>query len=784
MAPGHATPTPNPGSDYAVIKTPEVDGIKTGGHRRFGPSSWSAKYWYLGSIAQFLIVASMAVFLYGQIGYFAPSYSNSLSKKIGYWWGIPRTQTNNRNGPQKGHREMILPTWFFLFTVLPLFLSLFLLEFLRHYNVRQISSGFVLKFALIMRRKPRIFGWISFFSFGELLFLGALIGGNVLVFYYYFHARYNRISGLAKNRGSPINFNGYMEMIGLTLGFSCIFNMAFLFIPATRNAVWMEFMNISYANGVKYHRWIGVLTVLTALFHCLGYYISWIRQGTWSAQALPCFDCPLNERKGVKVWMNVFGEIALTAFLVIGLTSIPWVRRKFYNAFYYFHHLFIVGVVFAVLHWNPIILWIFPTFLLYIISRSLSSANSFTPVQIKEFTTLDNDIVKIVISRSAARAGDYKVGQFVYLNVPSISKLQWHAFTIGSSPRANATTLTILLKSLGDWTKQLVHYSEDCKKNNVLPTIFMDGYYGASLEMYDEYSTVCLVGGGIGVTPLFAILEDMVAKLSSHEQLTQRVFFIFTFRELSLLEEIHPLLSKIKELDPQEKHFSFHFSLTRAPGDGILNQPLDHERLSGKSHVLATQYSTEITKKTPQPFAEPLRSRASKSLMYLTTFFIISMIYVVLRYNQKISKADSRLGYLQAAVEILVMFLAVLIVYTHIFIDGRFIKKSCPSTQETKELSGIQTPASPKFSSSDVHTFRDLIREHNVAIGSRPNMQVSMRQVFEAHQIFRADHPSGSGNPTVGVFISGPEALKAATQLAITDIGSRNFDLHEEEFEL
>ncbi|TYZ67104.1 hypothetical protein PybrP1_002255, partial [[Pythium] brassicae (nom. inval.)] len=268
--------SPNPLSDYSIIKTPEVDrGTNNEPHwRRFAPSPWTAKLGYLGNVAQALIVLSIMVYVYGQIAYFAPHYS-SLNKTFGSWWGAPR----------------------------------------------------------------------------------------------------------------------YLECVGITLGFSCIFNMAFLFIPATRNAVWMEFMNISYANGIKYHRWIGVVTVLTALFHCVGYYVSWVRQGTWSQQALPCFDCPLNSRKGTKVWMNVFGEISLLAFLVIGATSIPWVRRKFYNAFYYFHHLFIVGVVFAVLHWSPIILWIFPSFLLYVVSRSLSSANSFTPVQVKEFTALDNDIV-------------------------------------------------------------------------------------------------------------------------------------------------------------------------------------------------------------------------------------------------------------------------------------------------------------------------------------------------------------------------------------------------------
>lgn len=32
--------------------------------------------------------------------------------------------------------------------------------------------------------------------------------------------------------------------------------------------------------------------------------------------------------------------------------------------------------------------------------------------------------------------------------------------------------------------------------------------------------------------------------------MTQRVYFIFAFRELPLLEKLHPLLMRLRELDP------------------------------------------------------------------------------------------------------------------------------------------------------------------------------------------------------------------------------------------
>ncbi|GAB9476243.1 hypothetical protein Gpo141_00013311 [Globisporangium polare] len=529
-------------ASYAFLKPPSRSLHAAAGSRRRRQSSQTSHRLdkfrsLLGTIASVLLVAAVSVYVFGQLALSTPIYSEYLRGIIAAWWDVP--------GPD-GHFEMIVPTYFTLLGVIPVLLSMLLVEFIRHLNLRRLSSAFIVRTVAFLRCKPRVSAnRICCFSFGELLFLAFLVGGNVCVFYYRVvprlqlaHEAAQRLQLTDAAAKMPLPFERYLKIFGVALGLNCMFNMAFLFLPATRNCAWMEVLNISYANGIKYHRWLGILTVLTAVGHGAAFYWAYLLEGTWRDKCLPCFDCDLDAPKGRRVWLNVFGELALLIFVVIGITSIPWVRRKMYNLFYYVHQLFVLSVVFLVMHWEPSIWWLVPTFALYVISRSLSSANSFTPVQVKEFTTLDHDIVKIVINRSAGRDGDYKVGQFVYLNVPSVSKLQWHAFTIGSSPRTSATSLTILLKSLGDWTKDLVEYSEECKRNSVLPTVFVDGYYGASLEMYDEYPTLCLVGGGISVTPLFAILENLVAKLSHHESVRHRrlteVFELIRVLHLSL----------------------------------------------------------------------------------------------------------------------------------------------------------------------------------------------------------------------------------------------------------
>jgi ferric-chelate reductase len=774
MAPSNAdAETPRVDAVFSTLKTPDCDDKRCSLTGERGPpaSSWTTRLPIVGNALQVLMVAAIATYAYGQLFYFTKAYSD-VTTTIGTWYGVPVDGGKD----DVGHTEMLRPTYFFFVGFLPVAASVLFLELLKRFNVRRITSHYVLSCTRVLRRKPRLVGWVAPVSLGELLFAAFLLGGNVYVFRFYYGQRVEKM----RKRGREFNVELYLEMVALTLGFVCIFNMAFLFLPATRNCVWMEFLNLSYANGIKYHRWVGVVTVVTAFLHCLGYYWAWIKEGTWVKEALPCFDCAVGE-DGKDPWMNFFGLIALLAFLAIGLTSIPWMRRKMYNTFYSVHHLFLLGTVFAVLHWNPILAWIFPSVMLYTICRAISSSNGFTPVAVREFTTLSNDVVKVVLARSATRAGDFKVGQFVYLNVPAVSKLQWHAFTIASSPRTSPDTLTILLKSLGDWTDELVRYSADCKSKNVLPTVYMDGYYGASLDMYDEYSTVCLVGGGIGVTPLLAILEDLVSKLQQGASLRQRVFFVFTFRELSLLEEIHPLLMQVKELDPQQQHFSLHLSLTRAPTNEQLDQPLDHERLAGKPHVSATRYDTAVTKKAPRPFAEPLRSRTSKVVMYAVVFLVTFIIWIAVKYGSKVQADDKNLWPLQNFVEIvLVIVVAMLGVFAFTFLEDK-------RNTESAGLSGsLMTPGGVQPYASDAHTFRDLIADYRVAVGQRPDMAELMQKVHSSHKQFSATHPDGasSGNSTVGVFISGPGALKNATESAISAIGVRHFDVHEEEFEL
>ncbi|KAG1688758.1 hypothetical protein DVH05_008754 [Phytophthora capsici] len=758
---------------------------------------------FLNTLAHVMLVLSIGVYIWGQVMYLSPSIQLSFNTAISPFWSVPLTPPPPGSSIKAyGHYEMLAPTFFILFTVLPLLASLLFFELVRDYNMHRHTARKMLAVSALLRRKPPRFSilsipglqWVKDFCYGELLFIAFLVIGNVVLFVY---GWLNQRRVLPRP-GDPYDFNTVLELSGVVFGYSSVFNMAFLFLPCTRHCAWMEFLNISYANGVKYHRWLGMLAIYGAILHAIPFYWLWARQGVLAKQSLPCFDCQLDyQHIGYPKWFNVFGEISLIFMLAVVFTSHPWVRRHLFETFYYVHHLYIPAVIFAVLHFNVILWWVLPTLVLYLGSRAISRWNSLFPVQVVEFTRLPEGLVKIVLARAANPLdGGFDIGQFVYLNVPAISKLQWHAFTISSSPRTNPTTLTILAKSLGNWTEDLVKHAQECQEKGKLPVVYLDGYYGASLAGYDEYSTVCLIGGGIGATPLFAILEDMVARLEKHDPSLpkQRVFLVLAIRELALLEEISPILSTIKRLDPRGEHFTFRFHVTRLPSKVMLETLIDYKRLLGKTSIIRNDANaqTGITSlRSPAPFMEPLRSRNTKIVLYLTMFLPVVVLIVWLRFdNGVLMDYGEKTQYwpLQNFVEIGVVFLTPVFAYVLLMMNRwrrtQTSSVKCRLDHDTAHCNySTIRPTSPTTTSqsfiqenTSLRTLGDLVEEFGVVCGSRPNMKDIMNEVHEKY-----DSTSGT---TIGVFISGPEALKAATDDAVSSIGAHYFDVHEEEFEL
>ncbi|GMF65777.1 unnamed protein product [Phytophthora lilii] len=754
--------------------------LRFGREKRRASSLWRLA---IAATLKLLVAVCFVLFIGGQAAYMTPLYRNYVQPMIATWWG--------------SHDEMVDPAYLLIVGIAPTLICVAAVQWLRRLRCQR---G-VWSVAKLLRRRPSAGG----LSYGELLFLVILVGGNVLVFWYGFirkHGHRPRFTGDPPHPSPPSPPSGppYVRMIGNVLGFNCVFNMTMLFLPATRNSAWMEFINLSYANGIKYHRWLGVAAVLTGIVHCGCYYWSWLQDGRWKQMALPCWECSLWDHSGRKIWINVFGEAALLCFLLIGVTSIPWVRRRMYNLFYNVHQLLFVAVVFTVLHWARALWFLFPTFIAYLISRVISHCNGSSAAKVIEFSALSPTLCKIVVACTPSDRGHYQVGQFVYVNVPAISRLEWHPFTIASSPRTSpfyqpsVNTMTLLVKALGDWTNKLMIYQQTCERHSINPEVYVDGYYGASLvEVYSAYATVVLVGGGVGITPLLGLLEDACAaaevrQTKSQSPIPRRVLVVFVMRELELLKDIYPLLLRIRDMDPQERYISVNLTLTIIPRPQDLDASLfaSTSKPEKYSPVFTSAESEEFKVLTTggKPFGTSLGPTNSLMVQFIAFGCAVGLV-VTFQFGNGVLVAglQDSVWVIQLVVKTSALFVAGLCVF--VWVE---LMKWARSTRATlappyftdnlglKESLLPQAPVQTLL--SGVSTFRDLVSEFQVSIGRRPNLATQMRDLHAGHR-----QRCSNGSP-IGVFVSGPGSLKTAATRAAAAIDAADFDIHGEESEL
>jgi NADPH oxidase len=101
-------------------------------------------------------------------------------------------------------------------------------------------------------------------------------------------------------------------------------------------------------------------------------------------------------------------------------------------------------------------------------------------------------------------------GQYIKMNVPDVSRWQWHPFTLTSAPEEDH--LSIHVNRSGAWTNKLAN----ALKNVVLEEykIHVDGPYGCASQEYRHYQAIICIGAGIGQTPFASILKSLWFQLS------------------------------------------------------------------------------------------------------------------------------------------------------------------------------------------------------------------------------------------------------------------------------
>ncbi|POM64231.1 Ferric reductase, partial [Phytophthora palmivora] len=318
------------------------------------------------------------------------------------------------------------------------------------------------------------------------------------------------------------------------------FTMLLVFGMTVRNnSLLLTVTGIPFERALFYHKLFAYATIILTALHAFSYHL-----------ADDDGDEEDNESK------TQTGAIAFMAMIFMYLLSLNKIRRRYFEFFVRMHWiLFIVVIIAAVAHGAFFALFgILPWFIdmlyrLVFRSRSYSKGKKGSASQMGiiardqvSIHALPGNITRIQFPRVRKDSGEtfeYEAGQYAFLCIPSISSLEWHPFTISSSP--NEAMVTFHIKTLGDWTRKVRTAVVDAVESSPFD-ILLDGPYGkvsVDIDSSAVYSHYVLFSGGIGVTPMRSIVNWLHSDhVSGYRSDIKNVHFVWSVRDRDLIQAL------------------------------------------------------------------------------------------------------------------------------------------------------------------------------------------------------------------------------------------------------
>ncbi|KAL9318661.1 hypothetical protein ACSQ67_015178 [Phaseolus vulgaris] len=309
--------------------------------------------------------------------------------------------------------------------------------------------------------------------------------------------------------------------------------------------------------------------------------------------------------KGTEGWTGVVMVVLMAIAFILAQ---PWFRRNRlnlpkslkkltgFNAFWYSHHLFVIVYVLFIIHgyflylskkWYKKTTWMYLAvpMILYGCERLLRAFRSGNKsVRILKVAVYPGNVLALHVSKP--QGFKYSSGQYIYVNCSDVSPFEWHPFSITSAPGDDYVSVHI--RTLGDWTSQLKSvFAKACQPANDgqsgllradmlqgnnkprMPSVLIDGPYGAPAQDYKNYDVILLVGLGIGATPLISILKDVLNNIKQHQDeeegvvesgvkdnkrkpfATKRAYFYWVTREEGSFEWFKGVMNEVAENDKE-----------------------------------------------------------------------------------------------------------------------------------------------------------------------------------------------------------------------------------------
>ena len=327
-------------------------------------------------------------------------------------------------------------------------------------------------------------------------------------------------------------------------GWMTIANAGLALLLPTRNNIFSLVARIPSPVLLMYHRWAGVATVVHATLH-FGLTAERYVHGEQ-------FNVVVQNAR-IQV-----GIMAWVALVIVFVTSLRILRRRAFELFYLTHFLFIVFVAGALYHASAGPEFLLPGLCLWLVDRAWRLCSNFGPgraLTVQSVTRYHaGDVVKLQVAGVTTKYP----AQMAWIQLPSVSALAWHPFTIASSP--GEQTATIAIRALGRYTKKAQNLDASCDMSTTKghagahgcdqPRMRLDGPFGVGNPRWTQYPAVALVAGGIGITPAISIATHIVkeALRLGHAGGRRQVYLLWSVSDRRHLSWFEDELMRISEV--------------------------------------------------------------------------------------------------------------------------------------------------------------------------------------------------------------------------------------------
>ena len=261
---------------------------------------------------------------------------------------------------------------------------------------------------------------------------------------------------------------------------------------------------------MAWHRWLGVGTITLIASHVVLTTTGWAMS---SGSGVIDEFIALNG-----IWDILIASVGTVLLLAVAATSVRAVRRRLsYETWYGLHLYAYIGIALAFLHQVTIgadfigdalavAFWVglyVVTFGLLLWYRVLAPIRVSARHRLRVAAVVPEarGVVSIYLTGRELHRLPLAAGQFFHLRF--LRRGGWwrpHPFSISAAP--NGEYLRITIKDLGDDTHRMMTMPEGTP-------VFVEGPYGAFTSNVITRGHVVMLGGGVGVTPLRAILEAL-----------------------------------------------------------------------------------------------------------------------------------------------------------------------------------------------------------------------------------------------------------------------------------